>query len=113
MRGWVPVKVRPLDEARRVGSSFGLVFLTLPIGIADPVRRLRAIKKEMDELKRSPEALIAYGVLNLMGLTPVEVENAGIRFFGSKATAVLTNVPGPREPLYLAGRKIDKVMFWV
>jgi diacylglycerol O-acyltransferase / wax synthase len=26
---------------------------------------------------------------------------------------VLTNVPGPREPLYMAGRKIDKVMFWV
>jgi hypothetical protein len=37
----------------------------------------------------------------------------GLRFFGSKATAVLTNVPGPREPLYLAGRKLDRVMFWV
>ena len=37
----------------------------------------------------------------------------GLRFFGSKATAVLTNVPGPRESLYLAGRKLDSVMFWV
>ena len=36
-----------------------------------------------------------------------------MRFFGSKATAVLTNVPGPRQPLYLAGRKIGRVMFWV
>ena len=43
----------------------------------------------------------------------MEVEQLGLRFFGSKATAVLTNVPGPREPLYLAGRRIDKVMFWV
>jgi hypothetical protein len=48
-----------------------------------------------------------------MGLAPVEVEQVGLRFFGSKATAVLTNVPGPREPLYLAGRKIDRIMFWV
>ena len=48
-----------------------------------------------------------------MGLAPVEVEQVGLRFFGSKATAVLTNVPGPRQPLYLAGRKIDRVMFWV
>jgi diacylglycerol O-acyltransferase / wax synthase len=113
IRASVPVNLRPLDQAHKLGNSFGLVFLTLPIGIADPVRRLKAIKKEMDELKRSPEALIAYAVLNVLGLTPVQVEKLGLRFFGSKATAVLTNVPGPREPLYLAGRKVDSVMFWV
>jgi len=113
IRASVPVNLRPLDEAHRLGNSFGLVFLTLPVGIVDPVRRLRAIKKEMDDLKRSPEALVAYGVLNVMGMAPVEVERLGLRFFGSKATAVLTNVPGPREPLYLAGRKLEQVMFWV
>jgi WS/DGAT/MGAT family acyltransferase len=114
IRASVPVNLRPVDDAHhRLGNSFGLVFLTLPVGIVDPVRRLRAIKKEMDELKRSPEAIVAFGVLNVMGLAPVEVERLGLRFFGSKATAVLTNVPGPREPLYLAGRKLDSVMFWV
>ncbi len=113
IRASVPVNLRPLEEAHHLGNSFGLVFLTLPVGIVDPVRRLRAIKKEMDGLKRSPEALVAFGVLNVLGLTPVEVEQVGLRFFGSKATAVLTNVPGPREPLYLAGRKVEKVMFWV
>src|SRR5260370_10505930 len=113
IRASVPVNLRPLDQAHKLGNSFGLVFLTLPIGIVDPVRRLRAIKKEMDELKRSPEALVAYGLLNVLGLAPVEVERLGLRFFGSKATAVLTNVPGPREPLYLAGHKLHKVMFWV
>jgi diacylglycerol O-acyltransferase / wax synthase len=113
IRASVPVNLRPVQDAHRLGNSFGLVFLTLPVGIVDPVGRLRAIKKEMDELKRSPEALVAFGVLNVMGLAPVEVERLGLRFFGSKATAVLTNVPGPREALYLAGRKLDRVMFWV
>ncbi len=113
IRASVPVNLRPLDQAHKLGNAFGLVFLTLPIGIADPLKRLRSIKKEMDELKRSPEAVVAFAVLNLMGLTPVEVEKAGLRFFGSKATAVLTNVPGPREPLSLAGRKVESVMFWV
>jgi diacylglycerol O-acyltransferase / wax synthase len=113
IRASVPVNLRPADQAHKMGNAFGLVFLTLPIGIADPARRLRAIKKEMDELKGSPEALVSFGVLSLMGLAPVEVEQVGLRFFGSKATAVLTNVPGPRQPLYMAGRKIDKVMFWV
>jgi WS/DGAT/MGAT family acyltransferase len=113
IRASVPVNLRPLDDASRLGNSFGLVFLTLPVGVVDPVQRLRAIKQQMDELKRSPEALVAFGVLNVMGLAPVEVERLGLRFFGSKATAVLTNVPGPREPLYLAGQKLDRVMFWV
>ncbi len=113
IRASVPVNLRPLDRAHELGNAFGLVFLTLPVGIADPARRLRAIKKEMDELKQSPEALVAFGVLSLMGFAPVEVEQVGLRFFGSKATAVLTNVPGPRQPLYLAGKKIDRVMFWV
>lgn len=113
IRASVPVNLRPLDQAHNLGNAFGLVFLTLPIGIADPARRLRAIKKEMDELKGSPEALVAFGVLSLMGAAPVEVEQLGLRFFGTKATAVLTNVPGPRQPLFMAGRKIDKVMFWV
>ncbi len=113
IRASVPVNLRPVDQAHQMGNAFGLVFLTLPIGIVDPVRRVRAIKREMDELKGSPEALVAFGLLSLMGLAPVEVEQLGLRFFGSKATAVLTNVPGPRQPLYMAGRKIDKVMFWV
>jgi diacylglycerol O-acyltransferase / wax synthase len=113
IRASVPVNLRPPAQAHKLGNAFGLVFLTLPVGIADPVKRLRAVKKEMDALKRSPEALVAFALLNIMGLTPVEVEKAGLRFFGSKATAVLTNVPGPRESLYLAGRKVGSVMFWV
>ncbi len=113
IRASVPVNLRPVDDPHALGNAFGLVFLSLPVGIVDPVRRLRAIKREMDELKGSPEALVALGVLTVMGMAPVEVERVGLRFFGSKATAVLTNVPGPREPLYLAGRKLEKIMFWV
>ena len=113
IRASVPVNLRPIEQAHQMGNAFGLVFVSLPVGIVDPVKRLRAIKHEMDGLKRSPEALVAFGVLSVMGMTPVEVEHLGLRFFGTKATAVLTNVPGPRESIYLAGRKVDRIMFWV
>src|SRR5713226_1811757 len=113
IRASVPVNLRPADQAHKMGNAFGLVFLTLPIRTAAPARRLRASKKEVDEPKGSPEALLSFGVLSLMGLAPVEVEQLGLRFFGSKATAVLTNVPGSRQLLYMAGQQIDKVMFWV
>jgi hypothetical protein len=36
-----------------------------------------------------------------------------VELFGSKATAVMTNVPGPRESLYLAGKRLRHIMFWV
>jgi hypothetical protein len=36
-----------------------------------------------------------------------------VQLFGSKASVVMTNVAGPKEPLYLAGVPIDRVMFWV
>lgn len=113
IRASVPVNLRPPDQPHQLGNAFGLVFLTLPVGIVDPARRLRAIKREMDELKGSPEALVAFGLLTVLGMVPIEVEQLGLRFFGTKATAVLTNVPGPRQHVYLAGRKLNKIMFWV
>ncbi|MFI5283449.1 MAG: wax ester/triacylglycerol synthase family O-acyltransferase [Candidatus Dormibacterales bacterium] len=113
IRASVPVNLRPVEQAHKLGNAFGLVFISLPVGVVDPVKRLRAIKKEIDGLKRSPESVVTYGVLGLMGVAPVEIERLGLRFFGAKATAVLTNVPGPREALYLAGRKVERIMFWV
>jgi hypothetical protein len=96
-----------------MGNKFGIVFLSLPIGIADPLDRLAEVRRRMDTLKNTPEAIAAFGILNAMGLTPTEVQGRMVKMFGSKATAVLTNVPGPAFPLYLAGSKITGLMFWV
>ena len=109
----IPVNLRPLDEPLSLGNKFGLVFLSLPIGIADPLERMEALKAHMDALKGSPEALAIYGLLNVVGMAPVEVENLLVTIFGTKATGVMTNVPGPREQLYLAGSPLREVMFWV
>lgn len=113
IRAVVPVNLRPPDGPMELGNRFGLVFLGLPIGLPTAVERLHALKAEMDRLKASPQAVVAFGVLNAMGMASPEIEHIGVKLFAQKATAVMTNVPGPRTPLYLAGRAIRNIMFWV
>ena len=77
------------------------------------MERLRELKRRMDGIKNSTEAVVTYAVLNALGTASSSVESQAVRFFGSKATAVMTNVPGPRQELYLAGKAMRSMMFWV
>ena len=113
IRGVVPVSLRPPDDLDGMGNQFGLVFLSLPLGVRDPLKRLATLKRRMNDIKDSPEALVAFGILGVMGLTPVQIEHIIVSIFAMKGTAVLTNVPGPRQPFYYAGELIDTLMFWV
>ena len=113
VRAAVPVNLRPLDEAHRLGNQFGLVFLGLPLGIDEPQARLLEVKRRMDELKSSLQPLVAFGALNAIGFLPSRLQPLPVQMFGSKASMVLTNVPGPREQLYLAGEPLKQAMFWV
>lgn len=112
-RAVVPVNLRTDDELETLGNRFGLVFLALPIGIADRGGRLRALKSEMDLIKGSPQAMVAFGVLNALGMASPEIEGIGVNIFARKATAVMTNVPGPQRQLFLAGSPIRDILFWV
>lgn len=113
IRAMVPVNLRPEEEEGELGNRFGLIYLSLPIGASDPLRRLVILRKRMNAIKNSPEAVVAFGILNVIGLTPVQVEKLVIKIFGIKGSAVMTNVPGPRQTLYLAGAPITSMIFWV
>lgn len=112
-RAAVPVNLRPLDKMKELGNQFGLVFLSLPVGIAEPLDRLWELKKRMDHLKHSGEAIITFGMLKAVGATPAEIQKLVVNTFGTKATCVMTNVPGPKAHLYLGGKQVDDIMFWV
>ena len=113
IRAAVPVNLRPLEEAHKLGNRFGLVLAPLPVGIADPRRRLLETKRRMDEVKASMQPVVAFGLLKALGLAPSRLQSVALDFFGAKSSLVLTNVPGPRQRLYLAGRRLERVMFWV
>jgi diacylglycerol O-acyltransferase / wax synthase len=113
IHGVIPVNLRPVELDEELGNKFGLVFLNLPIGVHDPVERLRRMKKNMDSLKASVEPIATFGIINLLGAIPPRLQELAVDFFDTKGTTVMTNVPGTQTQLYLAGAPINTVMAWV
>jgi diacylglycerol O-acyltransferase / wax synthase len=112
-RAVVPVNLRPPGAEPELGNRFGLFFLSLPVGIVEPAQRLRELARRMDARKGSLEAPVAFGILNTIGMSPSQIQDVVVTMFGTKGTAVMTNVIGPREALYLAGAPLEGLMFWV
>lgn len=113
IRAMVPVNLRPLDQAYRLGNHFGLIPLVLPLGLDNPVERLLEVRRRMQALKGSTQPLMSYGLLGLAGVLVKPAQDALLGLFSRKTTAVMTNVPGPREKLRLCGSTIDESLFWV
>jgi len=113
LRAMVPVNLRPSGPVRSLGNKFGLVPLLLPIGIEDPLERVMTVRSRMSELKDGYTAAIALTLLGAAGLAPRWLQKQALDLLASKATAVMTNVPGPQHALYMAGSRLRRMMFWV
>ncbi|MBY4595039.1 wax ester/triacylglycerol synthase family O-acyltransferase [bacterium BD-1] len=113
IRATVPVNLRPLEHAKQLGNHFGLVFLDLPVGEPNPMRRLERVSACMKVLRKSRQAVATFGALAAVGMAPPPVQALALEMFSRKASAVATNVPGPQVPLYFGGSKIRDLMFWV
>jgi len=113
IRAMVPVNLRPLEKAYQLGNRFGLVPLVLPIGLHNPVERVAAVRLRMNALKGSYQPLLAFGVLAVAGLLVKPVQAALLNTFAKKATAVMTNVPGPGVAMKFCGSTLRQTMFWV
>jgi WS/DGAT/MGAT family acyltransferase len=113
IRATVPVNLRDPAEALSLGNHFGLVFLDLPIGIRDPLERVYAVRDTMAGLKTSYQPILMLGLMATLGVLGETAEDLAIDLLSSKATLVASNVPGPQYQLYLAGRRLSQLMFWV
>ena len=113
IRALVPVDMRPDAADGKLGNQFGLVFLDMPVGVAQRGQRLEEVHDRMDQARNSPQPSVAFEVLGALGLSPQMLQRQVVRFFGSKGTAVVTNVRGPAKELYLAGGKLRNLTFFV
>jgi WS/DGAT/MGAT family acyltransferase len=115
LRIFIPVNVRPPNQpvSTSLGNRFGLIFLSLPISMADPERRVRAVHDRTRRLKAGQQAAATFVLLRAVGLAPRWAQRLSARLLGAKSSAVITNVRGPSRPLTLAGAPLDGVVFWV
>jgi hypothetical protein len=67
----------------------------------------------MTSRKGSYQPVVSLGLLAAMGAGPHALQQQLLDVLARNATAVMTNVPGPTQALYLAGAKIASQMFWV
>jgi WS/DGAT/MGAT family acyltransferase len=113
VRASVPVNLRTTDEPLTLGNRFGLVFVELAPGLANPLTRLFATSDTMAAIKGSLQPATSLLSLGLMGVMPAVVQAPLMELFSRKATAVVSNVPGPQAPRFVCGQRITEMYFWV
>jgi WS/DGAT/MGAT family acyltransferase len=113
VRAMIPVNLRTAGDEGTLGNRFGLGTLSLPLYEGNPFARLFTVRNRMNELKGSYQPPLTLGILAAVGLAPKVIQQQFLDILAAKASAVMTNVPGPKQPLYLAGSRLDKCMFWV
>jgi diacylglycerol O-acyltransferase / wax synthase len=110
----VPVNLKPFDPdlPAELGNGFALVQLELPTNIDDPVRALEVVRRRMSRIKNGHEAVVDYGIQTAISKMSTVLYRATVDLLANRAVGVLTNVPGPRVPLYVAGQKVEAMMGW-
>jgi len=113
LRTCVPVSVRARDERGvavgdgTLSNKVAAVFVDLPIGISDPVRRLESISAQTSSIKESNQAQGAYGAVSLSKYVHPRLASAAMplisRLPQRNINTIATNIPGPQFPLYAAG----------
>ena len=113
IRAFILVNMRGNSFDEELGNKFGLVFCSLPLDREQPLDRLSALKQGMDSLKASAEYAATYLILNILGQMPEWIEHLATMILDTKGTVVATNVPGPRQPIYLAGGLVNSIIGFV
>ena len=110
----VPVNLQAADREPppELGNHFALVLAVLPHGPAGFRERLAEVHRRMVRIRQSWEPVLTYGMAWGIARSPSVLGTAASRFMADKAVGVLTNVPGPREPMAIAGARVEGTVAW-
>jgi diacylglycerol O-acyltransferase len=111
LRALVPVSIRAQDEQGHLGNRIAAMRGPLPVYVEDPVRRLEIVRKGMEGLKQSKQALGAEVISRFNDFAPPTLlaQASRINFSTRLFNLIVTNVPGPQIPLYVLGRELEEL----
>lgn len=111
----LPFNLRPLDEpmSRRLGNKFGLVYPDLPVAEMSLSDRVARVHATMARIKLARQANVVFGWVSSVGTTPRKVENLLIDRYAGMSSVIITNVPGPKRAISIAGSPVTGLLFWV
>ena len=111
LRACVPVSVRSTDTQSALGNEITIMMAPLPVDVADPMARLVRVREVMDGLKESKQALGANAIANLQDFAPPTIfaQASRLNFSSRMYNLLVTNVPGPQFPLYVLGRRMQRI----
>jgi WS/DGAT/MGAT family acyltransferase len=108
LKAMVPVSVRADVERGALGNRVAAMMAPLPVWCQEPVARLDIVRDQLKGLKSGGQAVGAQVLTELSGFAPATVMGQASRLMSRQRffNLVVTNVPGPQIPLYLAGRRL-------
>jgi len=111
LKAMVPVSVRGENGGGALGNQISFVFVDLPCDEPDPLQRLLTIGEEMGRRKRGGQPEGADRVLRALGHAPRTLQHAFSHLAASPRAfnLVVSNIPGPSEPLYMRGCRLEEV----
>jgi WS/DGAT/MGAT family acyltransferase len=109
MRALVPVSVRTKDHQGSLGNQLTVMRGPLPVYIEDPKARLAFVRRAMDGLKSSKQAVGAATLAAVNALAPPTIlaQASRLNFSTRLFNLLVTNIPGPQVPLYVLGRELE------
>ncbi|MGH9186257.1 MAG: WS/DGAT/MGAT family O-acyltransferase [Acidimicrobiales bacterium] len=113
--GGVPVSIRTPEQAGTWGNRLAMMYVSLRSDIDDPIERLRAAQAASQASKDDFERTRGARIENWIEFMPVSLARLILRRYGALArrggpsavNVVVSNVPGPRTPLYANDARME------
>ena len=113
IRAGLSVNLREPNGYTPLGNRAGAVLVDLPVGLDSATERVRQIKRNMDQVKNSPEASVLWALMSALGNAPAGTQKMLVETYCTRETAVVANVPGPGDVVSLASAPLSALIFWV